>query len=158
MQITFDTQNPQDLAILSKLMDMATGNEILVPTGKAQPEVANNTGSTATGLNPSPEGSGVDEGAALAVAPVTEKKKTRAKKEAVAPVEKPSEETAGAPAKDTPTIDKPLSLDEVRAALQTFTASHGVPAGIELLKEFNAGRISELDACLYSEFVERCAA
>lgn len=52
---------------------------------------------------------------------------------------------------------KALSIDEVRAALQQFTAAKGVPAGIDLLKEFGAGRISELSSGQYQVFVERCA-
>lgn len=50
-----------------------------------------------------------------------------------------------------------LSIDEVRAALQQYTAAKGVPAGIELLKEYGAGRISELSSSQYPLFVERCA-
>lgn len=53
---------------------------------------------------------------------------------------------------------KKLSLDEVRAALQTFTASKGVPAGIELLKKYGAGRISELEEANYAAFAADCAA
>lgn len=51
-----------------------------------------------------------------------------------------------------------LSIDEVRAALQQYTAAKGVPAGIELLKKFSAGRISELAAEQYAAFVAECAA
>lgn len=49
-----------------------------------------------------------------------------------------------------------LTLDDVRGALQGYTAKHGVPAGIELLKKFDAGRISELNADQYAAFVEAC--
>lgn len=150
MQITFDTSNPQDLIILQGLMSLSLNST-------AQPEVAQNTGTTATGVDLSPEGSGVDEGTASAVAPVTEKPK-RVKKEKV---EEPVVATNSVVEPEAPVEQdnaKPLTLDEVRAALQAFTASKGVPAGIELLKEFEAGRISELAAEKYAAFVERCAA
>jgi cellulase/cellobiase CelA1 len=38
----------------------------------------------------------------------------------------------------------PLTIDDLRAALQRFTAANGMPAGIELLKGFDCARISEL--------------
>lgn len=53
---------------------------------------------------------------------------------------------------------KPLTVDDVRAALQGFTAAHGVPAGLALLKTFGASRISELKAEDYPAFVKGCAA
>lgn len=48
------------------------------------------------------------------------------------------------------------TLDDVRAALQAFTADKGVPAGIELLKEFGAARISELKSEHYGAFIAKC--
>lgn len=53
---------------------------------------------------------------------------------------------------------KPLTVDDVRAALQGFTAAKGVPAGLALLKTFGASRISELKAEDYAAFVKGCAA
>lgn len=150
MQITFtfDTTNPTDLSLLNKITDFAAKVQ------EAQPEVAN-TGSTATGLNSlSPEGSGVSEPVAEK-APAAPVKRTRKPKEEAAPVVEP-EAPAEAPEQEAEA--KTYSLDEVRAALQQFTAKSGVPAGIDLLKSFNAGRISELDAGDYAAFVERCAA
>ena len=153
MQITFtfDTTNKSDLDLLNKITDFAAKAQ------DAQPEVAGNTGSTATGVSSlSPEGSGVSEPVAEQ-APAAPVKKSRAKKEAApvveleAPAEEPELELAEPEAKT-------YTLDEVRAALQQFTAKSGVPAGIDLLKSFNAGRISELDADDYAAFVERCAA
>jgi hypothetical protein len=55
-------------------------------------------------------------------------------------------------------ISKPITLDDVRAALQKFTSVSGIPAGIELLKKFGANRISELKAEDYAAFVEGCEA
>lgn len=144
MQITFDTNNARDLAILEAFISTAMS---------AKPTVADNGGTTATGSTLSLEGSGVDESAAPAVAPVTEKPK-RVKK---ADVSKNEEKIDTTP-EPVDIIDKPLSLDEVRAALQQFTASKGVPAGIELLKKYNAGRISELAEENFAAFAAECAA
>lgn len=54
--------------------------------------------------------------------------------------------------------DKELTLDDVRSALQQFTAVKGITAGVALLRSFNAGRISELAADNYAAFVKECAA
>lgn len=50
-----------------------------------------------------------------------------------------------------------FTIDGVRVALQQFTAVKGVPAGVALLKEFGASRISELKAEQYDAFVAQCA-
>lgn len=162
MQITFDTANPQDLKLLNRLLDIQN----------AQPEVAQNTGTAASGFfTLSTEGSGVSEPVAeqpAQAAPEKKERKPRAKKgDAAEPVEKPvdtlpAEEPAqeeAAPAEaaaESPS--EPLTIDSVRAALQQFTAAKGVPAGIELLKKFGAGRISELEEGDYAAFVAECAA
>mgnify|MGYP003350066597 CR=1 FL=1 len=51
----------------------------------------------------------------------------------------------------------PATLDDVRAALQAFVGQNGMPAGLELLKEFDCARISELSADQYAAFMARCA-
>lgn len=158
MQITFNTNDSSDRDILKVLFSNLNS---LLPEQSAQPEVATNTGTTGSGLPLSPEASGVSEPVADP-APAAPVKKTRAKKEAVEQVEKPvdTESSANTAATEATagTSAKPLTLDEVRAALQQYTASKGVPAGIELLKKFGAGRISELDADNYASFVAECAA
>lgn len=149
MQITFDTTNPSDLNLLAMLFNAQPGLF-------AQPEVAN-TGTTATGFNPlSPEGSGVSGEAETSTASPAPVKKTRAKKEA-APVVEPTPEVAEPEVVAEIANDNSYSLDDVRASLQAFTAAKGVPAGIEVLKKFNAGRISELDESNYAAFVQECA-
>ena len=50
------------------------------------------------------------------------------------------------------------TLDDVRAALQGFVGKNGMPAGLELLKEFECARISELSTDQYAAFLARCAA
>ena len=154
MQITFDTSNPSDLNVLYKLL---AGLEQPIPAGVVAP-----VAESAAEPEPAPE----------VVAP--KERKPRAKKEEVAPVSEavaPTDETAGeasaAAASDPepeatpepqPVSDKSYSIDEVRAALQQFTAANGVPGGIELLKKFGAGRISELAEGDYASFVQACAA
>lgn len=156
MQITFDTENKRDLAILNKLMDMA------IPT--AQPEVASNTGTTGSGLSTlSADASGVSGEAVQHAASPAPEKKGRAKKSAPSAEAQPESSEASGAADTTATAttasptDKPLTLDEVRAALQAYTASKGVPAGIELLKKYGAGRISELAEGDFAAFVADCA-
>jgi hypothetical protein len=148
MQITFDTNNARDLAILEAFISTAMS---------AKPTVADNGGTTATGSTLSPEGSGVSgaEAQAASSAPATEKKEPKAKKSA--PTKQAA--TEAAPSTSAASADAPaLTLDEVRAALQQFTASKGVPAGIELLKKYNAGRISELAEENFAAFAAECAA
>lgn len=167
MQITFDTSDPKDLQFLSVIL------QLVAPTTDAQPEVAINPGSAASGSASFTEGSAVTEGADEAStvaesapsAPVEKTKRGRKPKaEAAQPVveqeadeaqqELPLVEPTAEPAKPA----KPLTIDDVRGALQQFTASNGVPAGVALLKEFEASRISELAEDRYVDFVARCAA
>ncbi|MEL7087514.1 MAG: hypothetical protein AAGL98_03590, partial [Planctomycetota bacterium] len=54
---------------------------------------------------------------------------------------KPSEEQApAAPAQEA----APITIDDLRAALQVFTAKNGIEAGMPLLAKYNARRISEM--------------
>lgn len=179
MQITFDTSNPSDMAVLNRLFPaLSPSAPVATP---AQPEVAQNAGSAASvhPVSSFAEGSAVSEPGAEQSAPAASVKRGR----------KPKAEAVAQPAADVPQIThfepeaaaeaapemndgqqelpldeqpaepaKALSVDEVRAALQQFTAAKGVPAGVALLKEFGAGRISELDASNYAAFVARCAA
>lgn len=151
MQITFDPSNEQDLTYLNLyLLALAQAK-----MQNAQPEVAQNTGSTATGPTLSPEGSGVSGAVAEAAAPAPVKeKKTKKSAPVAAEQDTSASEQPAAPATEQA---KP-TIDTVRAALQAFTASKGVPAGIELLQKFGAGRISELAEEHYTAFIEGCAA
>lgn len=158
MQITLDTTNlsVQDKQILAILL------------GNTQPVVVQNTGSTAS-ESPSPtEGSAVSEPVEATASPAAPVKRGRKPKAEPTDDTSPSEsappvqEEAAAPS--TPDADKvpaasstSASLDDVRAALQKYTQGKGVPAGIELLKEFGAARISELKEESYGAFIGRCA-
>ena len=62
--------------------------------------------------------------------------------------------------RQTPQV-QPLTIDDLRAALQRFTAAEGMPAGIDLLKGFDCARISELaekDELTKFAFVAKCPA
>ena len=176
MQLIINSfEEPANLRMAAEfLTKMAAYNEAnplgepvsAVPSAEAQPAVAENTGTTASGSTLSPEGSGVSgEAGALGVpgadkpaSPAPEKKTRKAKvTEAAAPSQgNPGDSDAqstpepGAPSAAAPTID------EVRAALQSFTTAKGMPAAIELLKSYNAGRISELKPEQYADFVKKC--
>lgn len=176
MQITFDTANPHDLNLLNRLLNLACIQD-------AQPAVAQNTGTSASGVSHlSPEGSGVSEQGAADAAPAAPEKPKRGRKpksenhvvvktgeewigaaKAVEELEaEVAEEAAAAEEPDVPVVQEAadpatFTIDEVRAALQQFTAAKGVPAGIELLKKFGAGRISELAEGDYASFVAECS-
>jgi len=172
VQITFDTSNPNDMAVLNRLFPaLSASAPVATP---AQPEVAQNAGSAASvhPVSSFAEGSAVSEPGAEQSAPAPSVKRGRKPKaEAVAqpePVAQPEAATEAAPEvaeeqQELPLDEQPaepakaLSVDEVRAALQQFTAAKGVPAGVALLKEFGAGRISELSFSQFPLFVERCA-
>jgi hypothetical protein len=165
MQITFDPFNAADMTLISSLLSLS------VPAKAAQSEVASNTDTTATEAPlPHSEGSGVTGAvvageipeAKTAPAPV----KTRKAKEVVAPVPTPA--PTPAPIQEDPPLplELPLAiaelaqdytLDDVRAALQAFTASKGMPEGIAVLKSFQAVRVSELKPEQYADFIKACA-
>lgn len=152
MQITFDTANPQDLEILKAILPK------FAPAhhhADAQPAVVN-TGSTESAeYHPqSTEVSAVVE-AAEEAAPAPVKKRGRTKPEIR---EEPVFEAAPEPAPiaEPAEVAIPLTIDDVRAALQSYTAKAGIDGGIQLLKNFGAQRISELKAGDYAAFVEAC--
>ncbi|ASN73068.1 hypothetical protein R2B_p031 [Ralstonia phage DU_RP_II] len=121
-------------------------------TQHAQPEVAHNTGSTEpappfTG-DPAgqPESAAASEPPADAAAPaVTEQKRGRGRprKEAVQESAAPAAEEQ-APAEPATESAQPITIDDLRAALQVFTAKNGIEAGMPLLAKYNARRISEM--------------
>lgn len=167
-----DTNNLTDLDI--KILGL------LLPAG-AQPAVAQNTGTTGEGVSTFrlPD-CGVSDGAADTAdtgvvadaapsAPEKPKRTRKAKEAEVAaePVgETPAEvvstaETEPTPATDTASAsessDAPaLTVDDIRGALQIYTGKHGMPKAIELLKKYNAGRISEVKSDDYADFVKDC--
>ena len=49
-----------------------------------------------------------------------------------------------APAEPAQESAQPITIDDLRAALQVFTAKNGIEAGMPLLAKYNARRISEM--------------
>lgn len=85
-----------------------------------------------------------------------EKATRRKSKNAEAPASAPAAE---APKQAAPAASAPIGVDELRAALQRYTAEHGLPAGIPLLNEFGCARISELadkDEATKQAFLAKC--
>lgn len=178
MKIEFDTQNPNEIRIVAEILTRFGGIPANDNTTNAQPEVASNTGSTVSGSSPAigvfpPEDSGVSRGEAAAAAstPAAEKRRGRPAKVKPEPAPVPEPVRIQVPARPSvpepeptpepvaaaPVADKVLTMDDVRTALESFIAKHGLPDGKALLKAYNAGRISELAAEDYAEFVRDCA-
>lgn len=120
----------------------------------AQPEVAQNTGSSEpappfTGdLAGQPESAAEDSPPTSSAAPaVTEQKcgrgRGRPRKETTQESTAPAVEEQ-APAEPAQESAQPITIDDLRAALQVFTAKNGIEAGMPLLAKYNARRISEM--------------
>lgn len=74
--------------------------------------------------------------------------------EAPAPEAEAAPEPAPAPEPTGPA----LTIDAMRVALQSFSRKNGVPASVELLKKYNASRISDLNPARYADFLKECGA
>lgn len=122
----------------------------------AQPEVAHNTGSTEpappftgdpAGETPDASGESAADGvgSASAAPAVTEQKRGRGRprKETAQESTAPAVEEQ-APAESATESAQPITIDDLRAALQVFTAKNGIEAGMPLLAKYNARRISEM--------------
>jgi hypothetical protein len=77
-----------------------------------------------------------------------------------APAPEPETAPASAPASaPAPEPTGPaLTIDDMRVALQSFSRKNGVPASVELLKKYNASRISDLAVDRYTDFLKECGA
>jgi hypothetical protein len=172
IDIDLNTDSREQIAMVANLLNNVT-NAARRPTS-TQPQVVENSGSAGPGLSGDSAVSGeVAQGKVTPVdatspTPVKEAKRRSKKEEAAAQVGEPAAATATAGSTATQTLAPAdakqenetgiatATLDDVRTALQAFTASKGVPAGIELLKEFGAARISELKADQFGAFILRC--
>lgn len=154
MQISFnfDTSNAADVAALTTVL-ASLDKAVAKP---AAPDAVQKMDAT-------PAAEPVAE---TAPEPVAEKPKRgrKPKEQAAAPVveeDAPQAEPQAEPQVDEPQITHSdpavFTLDEVRSALQQYTAAKGIGAGVALLKEFGAGRISELAEGDYASFVAGCA-
>ena len=131
MQITFDPENIQDLALLDKLLPKGINSQLSLDFGPvAESTVAE---STVAGITPTPTPTA---------------SKTKIKKSV--PVDAPPQEDA------TTAEPASLTLDDVRAALNAFVVANGIPAGTALVKAFNGSRVSDLPADSYQAFVQAC--
>lgn len=165
LEIHLQTLNARELGHIINALD-AYRASLQGFTKHAQPEVAQNTGSSQSVVTHSADDAAVQQDSAVTTAPptavtapdVTEQKRGRGRprKEQsagtapqdagiCAPTEgasaKPSEEQAlAAPAQEA----APITIDDLRAALQVFTAKNGIEAGMPLLAKYNARRISEM--------------
>lgn len=130
MQIKFDPANPADIEAVQKILALL--DHVPVEAINAAPEAPAPTAEPA------------------APAPAKRGRKPKAAAEPVV-----AEEVVE-PVVAKPTAQASYTIDDVRAALQQYTAAHGVTGGIALLKSFHASRISELPAASYAEFIGQC--
>lgn len=72
-----------------------------------------------------------------------------------APAPEP-EATPVPPAAEPEPTGPVLTVDDMRAALHSFSRKQGVPASAELLKKFDASRISDLNPARYADFLKEC--
>lgn len=165
MQITITLNKDSELSDINAAINMLMAYSGQNLSESAQPAVASNTGNIGLGSPLSPEAN-VVVGASVTAAEaepkdaptVVKERKPRAKKEE--PTPEPVTEEAAVSTSDSADAAKvpaaSFTIDNVRAALQAFTSTKGVPEGVALLKEFGAARISELKAEDYTAFVEKC--
>jgi len=160
------------LAKLAEVPKISRFNDILPP----QPEVGQNTGSAASGLSLSTEGSAVTGAGAEAASTADEapaagtsgRPRGRPRKVIEPAPEAAAPQTTQAPAEPEAKTEAPspsgvitpatnLNLDDhVRPALGAYTAKNGIEKGVALLAEFNAKRVSELQPEQYADFVKKC--
>lgn len=126
MQITFDPENSQDLALLDKLLPKGINSQLSLDFGPVAESAV----------------------AELTPTPTPTASKTKIKKSV--PVDAPPQEDA------TTAEPASLTLDDVRAALTAFVVANGIPAGMALVKAFNGSRVSDLSADSYAAFVQAC--
>lgn len=86
-----------------------------------------------------------------------EAKRRKKKSDHLKVVETPAPEAAPEPTAAEPEPTGPaLTVDDMRAALHSFSRKQGVPASVELLKKFGASRISDLNPARYADFLKEC--
>jgi hypothetical protein len=89
------------------------------------------------------------EATAPAESPAKRTRRTKAEMEAAKAAESaqhPATSTAETLPPSAGQPNTPVSIDDLRSALQAYTSAKGMPAGIDLLKKFGCSRISELAA------------
>lgn len=164
---------PNELIAISRALQAMADTDFSRAT-HSQPAVEQNTGTLDSGheevsseANPPLEVQGVDEGQRAAPTPVKRGRKPKVSDEPAAPVAEestPIEDPAAIPLNSqcraggsTEAAGSSITVDDVRARLQEYAAAHGVEAGLQLLKQFDANRISELAPENFAAFAEACA-
>ena len=152
LELDLNTMTSQQLGWAVQTIDAYRAIRDGFTVAHAQPEVAQNTGSSEpvplftgdpAGEDAAAEGAPTANEAAASA--VTEQKRGRGRprKEAVQESTAPAVEEQ-APAGPEQESAQPITIDQLRAALQTFTAKNGIEAGMPLLAKYNARRISEM--------------
>ena len=152
LELDLNTMTSQQLGWAVQTIDAYRAIRDGFTVAHAQPEVAQNTGSSEpvplftgdpAGEDAAAEGAPTANEAAASA--VTEQKRGRGRprKEAVQESTAPAVEEQ-APAEPATESAQPITIDQLRAALQTFTAKNGIEAGMPLLAKYNARRISEM--------------
>lgn len=145
LHLNLQAMSVRELTATSAFLQALTFGE------QAQPAVASNTGSTEPVASPTgdPAGSPAQSQSEVVALPAsTSEAVTEPKKRGRKPKEDVVTAEQAAAVDETACIEqpkaRPITIDDLRAALQRFTAASGMPAGIELLKGFGCNRISEL--------------
>lgn len=152
LELDLNTMTSQQLGWAVQTIDAYRAIRDGFTVAHAQPEVAQNTGSSEpvplftgdpAGEDAAAEGAPTANEAAASA--VTEQKRGRGRprKEATQESTAPAVEEQ-APAEPATESAQPITIGQLRAALQTFTAKNGIEAGMPLLAKYNARRISEM--------------
>lgn len=157
MNITFNpySLHPTELRLVADYL-VAVAAKFEQP----QPAVGQNTGSVAPAPDlqvGEPAGEETTGSTASTAEPVAAVKATRTRKSKDIVALTGAQLAAQAEAEKQPAAADPVyTMDDVRAALQRYTATNSMAEGIALLKSYGAPRISELDAGQYGLFIAEC--
>lgn len=169
MKISFDTNDSNDAKILPEILRVLASFP-----GNPQPAVGNTGSAVAVREQAADSAEASASTPSEADAPV-KRGRGRPRKEVapetVEPEQNAVEQEETAPEAEIPAVEPEISaveheeppakaytIDDVRAALQGFTAQHGMASGIDLLKNFGASRVSELKVGDYAAFIAGCGA
>lgn len=89
---------------------------------------------------------------------IEEKKEKKPKKETKKNIIEETVKASDASVKGAEDTAKVITVDDVRDALQAVNSKHGMTKVKEILGEFAANKLSDLNASDYSRFVEVCGA
>jgi hypothetical protein len=167
VSVTLNTDNPFEASLLLQIsMNFASihRDAIRQETTGAQPEVAPPQVGSVTpavaaaeplGANPGGDDAvgGATAESASAVAPADVKPKRGRK---AAPVEAEPEPDPATPGADHVPESTHYTIDDIRSALGGYTERHDLNAGIALLKQFDATRVSAVKEADYARFIEAC--